>query len=249
MCGTIRARWAVSERGRGGPRRVPSTWTCAEDLGDALLQVALLDRATDVSIRAPLLQRPGEDATDHALPVDEVGHRQSEQAILVAHLAVHIDRYRELHTELIRERPSDRLSFLHIYRNHNQAILTEPFICRDELGHLLAAGRAPGGPKVEHDRLPAQRAQAHLAAVEGPQQEVRRQPSFLGTNVEARCPKRRRKLDGAIPLARWTQLIATPRLQPPDRCGDCADDDQRQHDPAENATRAHANSGTRLERF
>src|SRR3989442_5804520 len=141
--------------GRVAPGRVQLRSTTTEHLTYPLLQIVLLDCTAYVGIATPLLQRPGEDAAAHPAAIDEISHGQAEQTVLISHFAVNVDRYREFHAEIFRVPPRDRLSFLHVYCQHQQALVAKAFICRDELGDLLAAGRAPRRPEVQHHRLPA----------------------------------------------------------------------------------------------
>jgi len=186
----------------------------------------------------PLLDEwAGEYAAHNSAPVDEVGGGQSQDAVAVAYFAVSVNRDREFHPEFLCERTNDAFPLLQIDAKYDQSAVSIGVVCINQLRDFLAARLAPGGPEVDDHRLSAQVAEAHLASVEGLQEEVRSQLALLGADFHRWRHEGRREISWSIFLAAGRRAWALARFQPPDDACYNRDGEDRHDHAAPDSTR------------
>src|SRR2546428_11311303 len=114
--------------------------TCSARLRQALPDLRLGERAAQL------------DVPDDAVPVDEEGARQAQDAEAARRRAVRVEhRHEPVEPELIDEGADLVARLLEVDLDHRHVRLAAPHAL--EGGHLLAARPAPGGPEV-HDPDP-----------------------------------------------------------------------------------------------
>src|SRR6267143_2865982 len=133
--------------------RVRDEWTVTLE--------TFLSRLGDAGPDLGLAQRTSQlEMADHAGIVHEERARKAEDAEAARRLAVRIEhRLKPVQTELLEERRDlvTRLLEIHLEEHHIRLRRRDALEGR----HFLAAGLTPGGPEVDHDRLPAEIREAH----------------------------------------------------------------------------------------
>src|SRR2546428_3866288 len=132
----LRGLWGRAS-GAGGQ----SPRNCSARLRQALPDLRLGERAAQL------------DVPDDAVPVDEEGARQAQDAEAARRRAVRVEhRHEPVEPELIDEGADLVARLLEVDLDHRHVRLAAPHAL--EGGHLLAARHAPGRPEV-HDHDPA----------------------------------------------------------------------------------------------
>src|SRR2546428_12817349 len=109
-----------------------------------------------------------------------------------------------------------------MYAENHEPAFPKRVVCGDKFRDLLAAGPAPGGPEVDHDRLSTQVAESHFFPIQRLEEKIRGELPFFRTDLHSRRHERSRQIPWAIFFTTGRPALVVAVLEPPD----CADDDR-----------------------
>ena len=191
------------------------------------------------------LERPGEDAADHAVAVDEERRRQAEQAVLVAHLAVAVDQQRELDAVLLGERLDDAAALLQVRARRSRgprpgsssyAATNCGISLRQGLHHVAQKFSTTGCPRKSLSRVsPPATASSRKSGASAPSSAATSAPARTSAAGRSRTPY-------SSPVIGLRATVVA-RLQPPDDGDDRRDDGDRVQHAADEPARWRAGVG------
>ncbi len=102
-------------------------------------------------------------AAQHALAVDDVSLGKLESPVKVVALLVGIAHGEQVHVVRLQEILVCALVGVNAHGQHFNALAFHSLLHLHQGWHLFNAGRAPGGPEIQHDHLAAQFVEADFA--------------------------------------------------------------------------------------
>src|SRR5262249_25822480 len=111
--------------------------------------------------------------------IDQIGKRQAERAVAVAHLSLGIEQRLKCEAQLVEEAPHGFFVLPEIHRHDREPLILVFAVQRFHHWHLFATGTAPCRPKIQKHDLPLELLEADAPAGKIDEREIRRGGIFL----------------------------------------------------------------------